>query len=187
MGSVLTHIRDRIARHNSLPTKLEPSIRIYSLAQKYGLRPEALQTARAIFLNHSMTIEDLENMLDIMPCASLYELMKYYKGVRAILATDLAIFRMSRARGTITGLRCTELNFTQTPSWLDLYIKSIGGSPHLFDSAEFDIAMVRHIKGKANEPGCECASISSQTIRNFWEALASAIHGSFEKVSMAEI
>jgi hypothetical protein len=47
--------------------------------------------------------------------------------------------------------------------------------------------MVRHIKGKANEPGCECASISSQTIRNFWEALASVVRGSFKKVSVADI
>jgi hypothetical protein len=129
MASVLTRIRDRIARHNSLPTGLEPSLRIYSLAQNYGLRPETFQTARAIFLNHSMTIENLENMLDIMPCASLYELMKYYKRVRAILTIELAIFRMSCACGTITGLRCSELNFAQTPSWLDLYVRSIGDSP----------------------------------------------------------
>src|SRR5258707_292179 len=64
MDSVLTHIRDRIARQNSLPTGLEPALRIYSLAQKYGLRPEALQTARTI-LNYSITIEDLVNKLDI--------------------------------------------------------------------------------------------------------------------------
>ena len=187
MDSVLSHIRDRTARHYPLPTCLEPSLRIYSLAQKYGLRPEALHAARAIFLNHSMTIEDLENMLDIMSCASLYELLKYHERVRAFLGTDLAIFRMSRARGTITGLRCTELSLSQIPSWLYLYIKSIGKNPGLFDSAEFNIAMARHIKDKANEPGCECASIPSKTIRNFSEALATVVYGSFKKVGVVDI
>jgi hypothetical protein len=37
MDSVLTHIRDRIARQNSLPTDLEPALRIYALAQEYEL------------------------------------------------------------------------------------------------------------------------------------------------------
>ncbi|KAF8472310.1 hypothetical protein DFH94DRAFT_655574 [Russula ochroleuca] len=40
--------------------------------------------------------------------------------------------------------------------------------------------MARHIKDKANEPSCECASIPSQTIRNFWEALADVVHSSYE-------
>ena len=29
--------------------------------------------------------------------------------------------------------------------------------------------------------------ISSQAIRDFWEALASVVHGSFEKVSMVDV
>ena len=134
-----------------------------------------------------MTIEDFDNKLDIMPGASLYELWKYHERVRAILASDLTEFRMSCARGTITGLRCTELSSSQIPSWLDQYIESIGKTPNLFDSAELNIAMARHIKDKANEPSCECASIPSQTIRDFWEALASVVHGSFEKVSVVDI
>ena len=81
MGTVLAHIRG-IARQNSLPTRLEPLLRIYALAQKYGLRQEALQTARAIFLKYSMTIEDFDNNLDIVSGASLYELWKYHESVR---------------------------------------------------------------------------------------------------------
>ena len=187
MGTALTHIRGSIARQNSLPTRLEPALHIYALAQKYGLRPEALQTARAIFLKQSMTIEDFDNKLDIMPGASLYELWKYHERVRAILASDLTEFRMSCARGTITGLRCTELSSSQIPSWLDQYIESIGKTPNLFDSAELNIAMARHIKDKANELDCKCASIPSQTIREFWEALASVVDGSFEKVSVVDM
>ncbi len=76
MGTVLTHIRGSIARLNPMPTRLEPALRVYSLAQKYGLRPEALQTARNI-LQHPMTVRNFDNMLDFMPGASLYELLKF--------------------------------------------------------------------------------------------------------------
>ena len=186
MDFVVTHIRDRIARQNSLPTRLESALRIYSLAQKYGLRPEALQSARTI-LNYPMTIEDYDGKLDIMSGASLYELWNYHEGVRAILASDLMEFRTSRARGTIADLRCTELSSSQIPSWLDQYIESIGKSPNLFDSAELNMAMARHMKNQANELGCECASIPGRTIRDFWEALSSVVDGSFEKVSIFDI
>ena len=186
METALTHIRTSIARYNSLPTRLEPALRIYALAQKYGLRPEALQTARAILFKQSMTIEDLDNKLDIMPGASLYELWKYSERVWEILVSDLAEFGVSCARGTITGLRCTELSSSQIPSWLDQYIESIGKAPGLFHFAGLNMAMVRHTRDKANESGCECASIPSQTISDFWEALASVVHGSFEKVRVVD-
>jgi hypothetical protein len=148
---MLAHIRGSIARQNSLPTRLEPVLHIYALAQEYGLRQEALQTARAIFLEHSMTIEGFGNKLDIMPGASLYELWKYHEEVRAILVSDLTEFRTSCAGGTITGLACAELSPSQIPSWLDQYIESIGENPSLFDPTELSIAMARHVKDKANE------------------------------------
>ncbi|KAH9989320.1 hypothetical protein BJV77DRAFT_687446 [Russula vinacea] len=88
MGTALAHIRASMLQ-NSLPTRLEPALHIYALAQKYGLRPEALQTARAILLKQRMTIEDFDNKLNIMSGASLYELWKYYERVRAVLASDL--------------------------------------------------------------------------------------------------
>jgi len=179
MESVLLHIRGSIARQNPLPTHLEPALHIYALAQKYGLRPEALQSAR-IILKHPMTIEDLEDKLDIMPGASLYELWKYYERVRTILALDLTEFRESGARGMLTGLRCTELSSSQIPGWVDQYIVSVGNAPNLFDPLEFNIAMTRHIKN-GGKSGCECGSISSQTIHEFWEALVSVVNGSFEK------
>ena len=187
METALSHIRGSIGQQDLRPNCLEQALRVYALAQKYALRPEALQTARAIFWKQSMTIEDFQNKLDIMPGASLYELWKYIEGARAILGLDLAKFRMSCARGTITGLRCVDLSFTGIPSWLDLYIKSIESNPSLFDSAEFNIAMVRHVKDHASQSDCECASIPSQTIRNFWEALVSVIDGSFKKASVVNI
>ena len=47
--------------------------------------------------------------------------------------------------------------------------------------------MARHTRDSANEPSCECALIPSQTIRDFWEALASVVHGSFKKVSGVDV
>jgi hypothetical protein len=181
MGTALTHIRGCIARQNSLPTRLEPALHIYALAQKYGLRPEALQTARAILLKQPMTIEGFGNKLDIMSGASLYELWKYHESVRTILASDLTEFRTSCARGTITGLHCTELSSSQTPRWLDQYIESIGNAPNLFDSSQLNIAMARHIKDKANELSCKCASIPNQTMSEFREALESVVHAVSKK------
>jgi hypothetical protein len=181
METVLVHIRGIIARQNPLPTDLEPALHIYALAQKYGLRPEALRSAR-IIMKHSMTIENLKDKLDIMPGASLYELWKYYERVRTILALDLTEFRESGARGMLTGLHCRELSSSQIPSWVDQYIVSIGNAPNLFDPLEFNIAMTRHVKNGGNG-GCQCGSISSQTMHGFWEALVSVVNGSFEKVS----
>jgi hypothetical protein len=136
-----------------------------------------------------MTIEDLDNKLETMPGTSLYELWKYHERVRAILASDLTEFMGSCGRGTITGLRCEELSSHLIPRWLDDYIKSVGNSPNLFNSAELNIAMARHItsEDKANCHGCKCASIPSQTILDFWESLASVVYGAFEKVSMIDI
>jgi hypothetical protein len=185
MGIALTHIRGSIARQNPLPTRPEPALRIYALAQKYGLRLEALQTARTI-LRHPMTIEDFDNKLDIMPGASLYELWKYHEMVRVILASDLADFRESGARGTMTGLRCTEFNSSQIPNWVDQYIVSLGKAPNLFDPLELNIAMTCHLKNGGNR-GCKCGSISSQIIHDFWEALASVVHDCFKKVSVVDV
>jgi hypothetical protein len=187
MSTVLVHIRGSIARQNPLPTHLEPALRIYSLAQMYGLRPEALQTARNIILQHSMTVEDFDNMLDFMPGASLYELFKYYESVRGFLALDLIEFRESAAQGTIRGIRCTPGSSSQIPSWIDDYIESIGRFPNRFDLVEFNRAMSSHIKATAAANSCECASIPSQTIRTFWEALASVVHGSYDRVSVVDV
>ena len=187
METALTHIRGCVARQNSLPTRLEPALHIYALAQTYGLRPEALQAAQVILLKQSMTIQGFSDNLDIMSGASLYELRKYYERVRDILVLDLAEFRMSCARGTITGLCCTELSLSQIPCWLDQYIQSIGDAPNFFDPGQLNIAMARHIKDKAQDLRCECASIPSQTISDFWDALGSVVLGGFEKVSVVDM
>ena len=182
METVLVHIRAIIARENPLPTQLEPALHVYALAQKYGLRPEALRSARTL-LKYSMTIEDLGDKLGIVPGASFYELWKYHERVRTTLTLDLTEFRESGARGTMTGLICAEKSASQMPSWVDQYIASIGDAPNLFDYLELNIAMTRHIKYEGNRNRvCECGTISSQTMHEFWEALESVVNGSFKKV-----
>ena len=186
METVLVHIRGIIARQNPLPSGLESALHVFALAQKYGLRPEALRSARTI-LKHSITIEHLGDKLDIMPGASLYELWKYYERVRTVLVLDLTEFRVSSGRGTMTGFSCRVFGSSesQIPSWVDQYIVSMGNAPNLFDPFELNIAMTRHLQVMNEANGrCKCGSISSQTIREFWEALESVVNGSFEKVSV---
>jgi hypothetical protein len=133
-----------------------------------------------------MSIDDLNDKFDIMSGASLYELWKYHERVRAILASGLMEFRLSGANGTMTGLRCEEYSSSHIPNWLDQYIESVGKVPSLFDLVEFNAAMARHIGpfGIEFRDICKCASIPSQTIRDFWAPFASVVHGSFGKASV---
>jgi len=185
MDPILAHIRGIIARQNPPSTQRDAALHTYSLAQKYGLLQEALQAAQSI-LKYPMNIEDLEDKLDIMPGAALYELWNYYANVRPILVSDLTEFRMSSARGTLTGLSCVAFGSSQIPRWLDDYIESIGHTPSLFDFVEFNTALARHMRGNQNHQ-CACATIPSQTIRKFWEAMTSVFHGSLEEVSVLDL
>jgi hypothetical protein len=181
MSSVLVHIRAIIARHHPLPTRLKPALRVYSLAHKYGLRPEVLLSARIIG-NYPMTPEDYDNKFGIVPRVPLLELWKYHEKSRAFLASDLTEFRAFGAPGIMMGLGCRESSSHHLPSWLDQYIESIGNAPNLFDLVEFNIVMARHIS--ESKGGCRCASMPGQVVRAFWAALASVVNGSFEKVSV---
>jgi hypothetical protein len=183
MDSILAHIRLSIARRIPPPTQRSSALYIYSLAQQYGLRQEALRAARTV-LNFPISIGDLEERLGVMSGASLYELWKYSERVRAILASDLTEFRSSGARGTLTSLRCVEFTSSQIPLWLDDYIESIQGDINLFDFIEFNSTLACHMEAENGNPLCACAHIPSQVVREFWKALSSVVYGSFEKVSV---
>ena len=190
MIAVLDHIRGSIAQQNVPSFQQDDAFRLYSLAQKYGLHREALQAAQTILKYPTqMNIENLEEKLDIMSGASLYELWRYYESVRAVLRSDLTDFRTSGAGGTLADLRCTQLSPSQIPRWLDDYVASIGDAPNLFDFIEFNTALARHLEVESSNPGCdcECVTMPSQTVRNFWGALATVVHGSFEKVGASNI
>jgi hypothetical protein len=176
MKSPIAHIR-AIACQDPSFTSPENAFHVYSLAQKYGLRQEALQAAR-ITLTISMTMEELGEKL-VMSGVALHELWKYHKRVRSILESDLAEFRASGARGTLAGLRCAFQSPSLTPKWLDSYIESIGKTPNLFDLVEFAIILAHHIKRRFS---CQCGGITSQTIRIFWTALTAVVNESIQKV-----
>lgn len=128
---------------------------------------------------------DIEDKFDVVQGAALYELWNYYEKFRAILKPDLTKFR--RSSRTLTDLDCVELGSSQIPRWLDNYIASIGNAPHLFDLIEFHAILARHVNDESQDLGCECSSIPNKTIREFWEVLASVVHGCFEKVNVFDV
>ena len=186
MVSVLAHIRGSITRQSPPADERDTALHIYSLAQKYGLRPEALQAARSI-LKYPMGIDDLEDKLDVMPGTSFYGLWEYYEEVRAKLSSNITEFTTSSARVILTGIQCAKFKYSLIPCWIDDYITSIGKAPHLFDLIEFNTALARHLENKPLQHRCTCSSIPKQTIRNFWRALASVVDASFQEVSITHI
>jgi len=186
MLSVMAYIRYNVTQQSPPPTERDTALHLYHLAQKYGLRHEALQAARTIS-KHPMNIEDLEDELDMMPGASLYELWKYSEKVRTILELNLTEFRMSGARDTLMGLHCVMSSSSQTTGWLDDYIESIADAPILFDLIEFSAALALHLEDDSRDDSCACGSIPTQTIRNFWRALESVVDASFKEVSIIDI
>ena len=65
MGHILIHIRGSIALQDPPFIRESNALQVYSLAQKYGLRPEVVQAAR-LTLKFTLTIENLEGKLDTM-------------------------------------------------------------------------------------------------------------------------
>jgi hypothetical protein len=187
MVSVLPFIRYHIAQQGPPSTQRDDVLHSYALAQKYGLHQEALQAAQTMLMNYPITIENLGDKPDVMPGASLYELWSYYEKARKILTKDLTVFKMSGAGGTLTGVRCIKLSSAEIPSWIDSYIASIGDTPDVFDHIMFNTALARHMGDEARNDECTCASIASQTMRNFWKSLTSVVHDSLKKVSTVEI
>lgn len=187
MYPVLTRIRDRLSRQ--VPPFIRPqnAFHIYSLAQKYGLRDEALQAAQTS-LSISMTIDDLDDELEIMSGAFLHELWKYHQRVRGSLLLDLLEFRTNDAREALKDQHCVKLSNIGIPSWLDEYIESIAKNPASFDLTKFHLSLMDHTSpATSGSSYCpSCASISSETIHNFWAALTAVVNNSFGRVSPSE-
>ena len=190
MVSVMDHIRDSVTIKKILYSQRHTTLLVYSLAQTYGLRLEALRAA-AHLLTYPMDIEDLEYDLGMMSGASLYELWKYHKKFRDILTSRLDKFKTSVAPRTLTGLHCKELSGSSPshmiPRWLDVYIKSTIENPKLFSFVELSMALVRHVGDGARSSGCACASITSQTMHSLWKALESVYSRSSVKVCVVDV
>ncbi|KAH8985646.1 hypothetical protein EDB86DRAFT_2833061 [Lactarius hatsudake] len=187
MVLVLAHIRDHISRQNPPLIRKSTAFHAYSLAQKYGLRQEALLGAQ-LTLNLPLTIESLESTakLDIMPSPFLYELWRYHARVQQFLEDDLVAFITSGTAARIN-VRCRELDNWDVPVWLGDYIDSIARSPALFDLSEFHMTLTRHIMPsdpRVSDYCQSCASIESKTIDTFWTALKGVVQSSMEDVSV---
>jgi hypothetical protein len=194
MQSVLRHIRSTISAQKDPPFfRPETAFHVYFLAQKQGLRQEAVQAAQAT-LRLPMVIEDLGDKLEFsdMTGAYLYELWKYHKRVQTDLKSGVSEFRNSRLPEGVKALRCATpypYNNSSFPPWLDKYIESIPEAPHLFDLIEFENAWAGHIKEilVSHSTTCSCVDISSQLRHAFWEALTDFIDGAIKRVCRAAV
>ncbi|KAH9022502.1 hypothetical protein EDB84DRAFT_1580618 [Lactarius hengduanensis] len=100
MNSVLPHIRLYLAQQDPPFIHKDNAFRAYSLAQKYGLRQEAVK-ATQLTLKVFLTFRDLdgklEGRLDIMPGIYLYEFWIFYERFWTCVNTDFQGFRKSSA------------------------------------------------------------------------------------------
>ncbi|KAH9958131.1 hypothetical protein BC827DRAFT_1269740 [Russula dissimulans] len=164
MDVVLTHIRNQTAQQDPPFIRRDTAFLIYSLAQKYGLRHEALKAARSTLSFSTLTIQNLhwKNKLSMMPGDVLHELWKYHQRVRSNLTSDLEEFRKSNVPTILDNSSCGALTESGIPTWIDRYITSIGTTPVP--------AFVNPTAFHMNE-----------TIDEFWEALSVVVHGSITK------
>ena len=193
MDVVLTHIRNDMARQEPNFIREDTAFLIYSLAQKHGLRTEALQAARCTLSFSGLTIEDLakEEKLDMMPGVFLYELWEYHQRVRSNLTSDLEEFRQSNALKILGDLSCNAPSpFITRPYWLHNYISDIGRAriPAFLDFTDFHMGLTKHITtsdlNRSTKGGCaSCSGITRKNMRKFWDALTATVYRSIAKVS----
>jgi hypothetical protein len=192
MDVVLTHIRNHIAQQQPPLVRKETAFYVYALAQKYGLRAEAVQAAQCTLSFSTMNIQVLaeEDKLDLMPGDFLHELWKYHQRVRSSLTSDIEEFKASlKGLKMLEDQSCESSDFYEidTPYWLDHYISSIGRAavPAFLDFANFHLGFVEHSRGLDSKYGevCEsCSDITEEDLRAFWETLTAVVQGSITKV-----
>ncbi|KAH9960241.1 hypothetical protein BGW80DRAFT_1365513 [Lactifluus volemus] len=184
MDVVLTRIRSHIAQQDPPLIREETALQVYSLAQRCGLREEMLQAARSTLALSPLTIDGLEDKLDMMPGACLYELWKYHERVKSNLAQALCEFRTSHAQTLLGNSACESLTASRIPTWLDSFIENIGRDPAFLDLTRFHLALSTHVQSPQSrgKGGCvSCAYIHHKTIRAFWAALTAVANGGITK------
>ena len=187
MSLVLNRIRDHIAQQDPPLVREETAFDVYSLANRHGLRQEALQAAR-LTLKLRMSLEDLESKLDILSGSELHKLWVYHQSVRDFLTDDLKTFRIVGV-GPRINFRCVKLTSSDVPAWLDDYIDSVARNPALFNLSEFHMALARHVTSCGDPDrrlrSCQtCVSISRKTIDTFWTTFTTIFQHCVEDVSV---
>jgi len=190
MSHVLVHIRGSVALKNPPLINKTNALRVYSLAQKYGLRRETVQAAR-ITLKPTLTIENLQDRLslDLIPGDHLHELWKYHQRVQANLVKNVNEFVGSGACTALKGVGCVNISSFKIPKWIEEYIVSMASTPSMFDFTEFQSALARHASGTSNTTGgrgCSfCANLPGEKIDEYWMTLSTFVHKNMEIVSIA--
>jgi hypothetical protein len=189
MSHVLVHIRGSISLQNPPLICKSNVLHVYSLAQKYGLRQEVVQAAR-LTLKSTLTIENLEGELDVMPGDHLHELWRYHTRLRGKLVSNIVGFKESDAFRALD-LNCPDLLSYGIPKWIDDYIYStafISSSPNLF---EFQSALAWHVSARDNKTQgnrCSfCTRLPEETKDKLWTALTTFVHANMEQVSKAHV
>lgn len=118
-------------------------------SQKHSLRQEVAKAAR-LTLRFTLTIENLDDKLNVMPGAYLYELWKYHKSVKRNLKSHVEEFIRSCADNTLLGQICVSLSPRGTPRWLDDYLTSIATGPSSFNPIEFHKTLADHTLSKSS-------------------------------------
>jgi hypothetical protein len=186
MDVVLTRIRNHIAEQDPPFIREETAYDVYSLAQRYGLRKEALQAARSTLTLSPLTIEGLKDELDMMSGACLHELWKYHLRVKSKLRLYLEAFRRSHAKHVFGESKCQSLTPSLIPTWISCHIETMQGNLAFLDPGQFYRAYERHIRDgnrRSVTSSCSsCAEIPPQKMRSFWTALTIVADASMTEV-----
>jgi hypothetical protein len=198
MDVVLTHIKNHIAQQQPPLIRKETALSVYALAQKYGLRAEALQAARCTLSFLTMNLYDLakDDKLGLMPGAFLHELWKYHQRARSNLTSDMEEFKTSQLEEfkeqEDSDLACEWSTDEGIPYWLDDYISKIGSDsvPAFLDFTEFHREFVEHSEGVQSKYGDKCSfclKISQGGLRALWETLMAVVQSSITKVMFTHV
>jgi hypothetical protein len=185
MNHVLAHIRGSISLQDPPLICRSNALHVYSLAQKYGLRQEVVRAAR-LTVRSTLTIENLEDKLDVMPGDHLYELWKYHRRLQAKLVSNINAFRLSSAYSSaLSDLNCAVLAHSKIPKWIDDYICFVASTPRSFNLFEFQSALARHVRDRIS---CQfCLYLPEEAIDKFWTALTAFMNANMEKVTNAHV
>jgi hypothetical protein len=190
MGHIVVHIRGSVALRDPPLICKGNALHVYSLAQEYGLRPEVVQAAR-LTLKSTLTIENLEGKLDVMPGDHLHELWGYHRRLQGKLASNIDGFRGSGAFTMLNGLKCVTLTSSGIPKWIDDYICFVALNPSSFNPFEFQSALARHVSAADNSvlvQRCSfCTCLPEEAIGKFWTALTAFVDANMEEVSKAHV
>ena len=188
MSHVMVHIRGIISLKDPPLICKSNALQVYSLAHKYGLRQEVIQAAR-FTLKSTLTIENLEDKLDVIPSDRLHELWRYHQRVQKNLMANINGFRGSDAYKALKFPKCVSFQSSLgIPTWIDAYICSMAQSPSSFHIFEFQSALAKHLtKPEASyfssTGQCSfCASLPRQAIDELWKALTAFVHANAEQV-----